>query len=159
MMPRPPPPWTWFIRKMKRKTISAKGSSVASTEPSRLGCGFSELDFSMVPSLIGLVDRVDDPDLLAVDPVGLHLVAAVALDSRSRVALMTWSPSTKVISLTWPEVMNCCISEVVTSSYPPLGVRYCRARRTPTTATTIHSQGPLSKRFTRLFPEGLDRLH
>ena len=52
MMPLPPPPWTWFIRKMNRNTMSAKGSSVARIEPSRLGCGFSELDFSMVPSEI-----------------------------------------------------------------------------------------------------------
>ena len=52
MMPLPPPPWTWFIKKMNRKMIRAKGSSVARIEPSRLGWGFSELDFSMVPSAI-----------------------------------------------------------------------------------------------------------
>ena len=37
---------------------------------------------------------------------------------------------------------------LVTSSYPPLGARYCRARSTPITASTIHNQGPLKIRFT-----------
>ena len=49
MMPRPPP-WTLFMRNTNSRMISANGSSVASSEPSRLGCGFSELDFSMAPS-------------------------------------------------------------------------------------------------------------
>ena len=66
---------------MKRKTISAKGSSVARIEPSRLGCGFSELDFSMVPSEIACLDLGEDALLLAQDVVGLHLAAAVALDA------------------------------------------------------------------------------
>ena len=42
-MTRPPPPWTWFIRKMNSRMISTNGSSVASSEPIRLGWGFSEL--------------------------------------------------------------------------------------------------------------------
>ena len=50
MTPRPPPPWAWFIKKMKSRMISANGSRVASSEPRRLGCGFSELDSSIVPA-------------------------------------------------------------------------------------------------------------
>ena len=49
MTPRPPP-WAWFIKKMKSSTIRAKGSRVTSSEPRTLGWGFSELDSSMVPS-------------------------------------------------------------------------------------------------------------
>jgi hypothetical protein len=37
---------------MNRKMMRAKGSRVARIEPSRLGWGFSEFDFSMVPSAI-----------------------------------------------------------------------------------------------------------
>ena len=57
----------------------------------------------------------------------------------------------KVISLTWPAWMYLLIVEVLISSYPPLGARYCSASRTPTTASTIHSQGPLKMRFTDFF--------
>ena len=48
--PRPPPPWTWFIRKMKSRMISANGSRVASSEPRKLGLGISEFDDSIVPA-------------------------------------------------------------------------------------------------------------
>ena len=44
--------------------------------------------------------------------------------------------------------MSSIIFDVLISSYPPLGGRYCSASSTPTTATTIHSQGPLNIRFT-----------
>ena len=50
MTPRPPPPWTWFIRNRNSRMMTAKGSSVARIEPTRLGCGFSELDSLMVPA-------------------------------------------------------------------------------------------------------------
>ena len=42
--------------------------------------------------------------------------------------------------------------EALISSPAPEGARNCRATRTATTARTIQSQGPLSKRFNRLLP-------
>ena len=47
-MTRPPPPCTWFIRNKNSKMISTNGRNVARIEPSRLGWGFSEFDFSIV---------------------------------------------------------------------------------------------------------------
>ena len=47
--PRPPPPCTWFIRKKNSRMISANGSRVARIEPSRLGCGFSDVESLMLP--------------------------------------------------------------------------------------------------------------
>jgi hypothetical protein len=52
MTPRPPPPWTWFIRNRNSRMISANGRSVARIEPSRLGLAILELDFSIVPLAI-----------------------------------------------------------------------------------------------------------
>jgi hypothetical protein len=59
--PRPPPPWTWFIRKTKSRMISANGRSVARIEPSRLGWGFSELDSSIVPAATWSLTRLMMP--------------------------------------------------------------------------------------------------
>ena len=61
MTPRPPPPWTWFIRKTNSRMISANGSRVARIEPSRLGWGFSELDSSMLPALTWSLTRLMMP--------------------------------------------------------------------------------------------------
>ena len=127
-MPLPPPPWTWFIRKMKRKTIRAKGSRVARIEPSRLGCGFSELDFSMVPLEICSSTASMMPSCWPSTQWAITLLPPSRLTPPSRVALMTWSPSMNEISCTWPAAMYWLIWDVEISSYPPLGVRYCRAR-------------------------------
>ena len=61
---------------------------------------------------------------------------------------MTWSPSTKVTSLTSPLEMYSCICEALISSPPPELIRNCMAMSTPTTATTIQMSGPLKMRFT-----------
>ena len=78
MTPRPPPPWAWFIRKMKSRMISAKGSRVASSEPMKLGGGISELYFSIVPAATCSSTAASRRLLLAVDVVGDDLVAVVA---------------------------------------------------------------------------------
>ena len=54
----------------------------------------------------------------------------------------------KVTSETSPFAMYSFICEVVISSYSPLVAKYCRARSTPTTASRLHSHGPLNMRFT-----------
>ncbi len=109
MMPRPPPPWTWFIRKMKRKTISANGSSVARIEPSRLGWGFSEFAFSIVPSSTCSSTRLTRPSCWPWIQWASTLSPPPRSIPWSRVAFISWSPSMKVISLTWPAEMYCRI--------------------------------------------------
>ncbi len=88
---RPPPPCTWFIKKMNSSTISAKGSRVARIWPSRLGLGFLTLNFSISPASTCfwtcLTKRICWP---------VTHVAMTFLPS-SRVARICWSPpSTKV---------------------------------------------------------------
>ena len=61
---------------------------------------------------------------------------------------MTWSPSTKVMSLTSPLAMYSFICDALISSPPPELIRNCMAMSTPTTATTIQISGPLKMRFT-----------
>ncbi len=142
MTPRPPPPWTWFIRKTNSRMISANGRIVISSEPMRLGFGTSTFSFSISPALICLLTASTRPTCWSVTQ------KATTFLSSSRVARISWSLSTNVISLTAPVEMFSSICDVEISSYPPLGVRNCRASRTPTTATTIHSHGPLNMRFT-----------
>src|SRR4051794_38880164 len=66
----------------------------------------------------------------------------------SRVALICWSPSVKVMVFTSPLSMCSDILEVSISWYPPFEANSCSATSTPTTATTIQNHGPRMKRFT-----------
>ena len=98
-----------------------------------------------------LVDRGEQGLLLARDVVARRPCRCRRGCRRRGSAWISWSPPMNVISLTSPSLMYVASSEVLTSSYPPLGARNWMASRTPKAARTIHSQGPLNMRFTGIF--------
>ena len=146
---RPPPPCTWFIRNRNSRMISANGSRVPRIEPSRLGLGFSTLYFLILPASTCFCTSSTSWTCWSVTQV------AITLSPLSSVACICWlPPSLKVISLMAPDLILATIDEVSISLYPALGTRYCRATRTPMTATTIQSQGLRTIRFTRAILSG-----
>ena len=65
--------------------------------------------------------------------------------------MISWSTPLNTISLTSPAAMYSDNREVSISSEPSLGARNWIASSTAKADRTIHSQGPLNKRFTGNF--------
>ena len=92
------------------------------------------------------------PSLLAVDPVGHHLVAALAVGAPVERRLMTWSPSMKVMSLTWPAAMYWFIWDVGDLVVPAAGREVLQGQEDADDGDDDPQPGTLENSLHKLFP-------